>query len=136
MRRVISIMLLAGMSSGAAAEWVKISELYNSTVYADPAASSRSGSLVQMSDMRMDCSECNLVLSFGDRRYTSQTRRAEYDCKEERIRTIYAISSGYPDSGNMNESKTVVSTRATSDWRPLLPGTADEMLWKVACGKW
>jgi hypothetical protein len=135
MRNSILVILLAGLSTGAAAEWVKVGEFNNSALFADPAGVSRAGSVVQMSDLKIDCLDCSSIQLLGSTRYTSQTRRAEYDCKEERVRTISAVSTAYPEAGNMTENKSIDSMQGTSDWQPLSSGSIEETLWKIACGK-
>jgi hypothetical protein len=55
----------------------------------------------------------------------------EYDCKEERLRTIY-----YSDhSGNMARGKSVYSDDDPTKWSPVPRATVQEDLWEIACGK-
>jgi hypothetical protein len=88
-----------------------------------------------MWDTRLVCVDCNNIQAFGSTRFVSQTRHAEYDCKEERVRNIYAIGSAYPNLGNNLEEKTVDSVSGPSEWQPVSAGSVEETLWKVACGK-
>jgi hypothetical protein len=131
MSKVFWILLLAGVSSGAAAEWVEIYRGGDETLVADPTTSARTGDKVQMWDMGVICIDCANVQTFGSKRYASRTRQAEYDCKEERMRNLYA--TGY--AGNADDNRKADFASGPSEWRPVARGTADEALWKFACGK-
>ena len=56
----------------------------------------------------------------------------EFDCKEERKRNIYQTYH----AENMRQGR-IVNTMEIPDkiWVPIAPGTLNEALWKVACGK-
>jgi hypothetical protein len=131
MRKIVLMLMLAVVSNGATAEWVEIYRGGDETLVADPTTSARTGDKVQMWDMGVICVDCDNVQTFGSKRYSSRTRHAEYDCKEERMRTVYA--TGY--AGNADESRKADFASGPTEWLPVARGTAEEALWKFACGK-
>ena len=129
MRKAILIMLLAGVSSNAAAEWVEVGSSEKTTVYVDPATIRRAGNLVKMWNL-IDLKTATLTA--GSKPYTSQMTQAEFDCKEEQWRRLYFSWH----SGNMTRGEIVYSDSNPGTWEPVPPGSATEVLWKFACGKW
>ena len=80
MRKFIVLMLLAMVSTGATADWVKIgslSSLGGYDVHVDPATISKVGNLVRMWDI-MDFKTLQVA---GSSRYLSIKRQLEYGCK-------------------------------------------------------
>jgi hypothetical protein len=80
MRKTIFLMLLAVVSSSAAAEWVEVSKSETVTVYADPATIRKAGDMVKMwtlSDYKTP-----------DDVHRSRVYQHEYDCKEWQIRLL------------------------------------------------
>jgi hypothetical protein len=129
MHKAILTILLAVVSSSAAAEWVKVGAEYKgATRYADPTTISRSGSKATMWDV-MDYK----TPTEGPRGEVvlSQMNQQEYDCKEEKIRALYFSVH----SKNMGNGLVVFSKRETQEWSPIVPGKAGEAMWELACGK-
>jgi hypothetical protein len=65
-------------------------------------------------------------------RYLSEMKRSEYDCEEETIRLLDFLWY----SGNMKQGEIVVSSsNIKMEARSVIPGSIDETLFKIACGK-
>ncbi len=130
MRKLIVLMLLAMVSSGAAAAWVKIGSVSSSggyDVYVDRTTIRRSGNMVKMRHMF----DYKTVQTVAGERYLSATGQNEYDCKHERSRLLYFTWH----SGNMGKRDVVTTGNRPSEWTPVPPGSVGEVKWKVACGK-
>ena len=127
MRKAILMVLLAGVSSSAAAEWVAVGGGETSTAYAEPATIRRAGNTVKMWSL-LDFEKARVSATHV---YMSVKGQDEYDCKEERSRRLYFSRH----SGNMGEGE-VVYTNADSDrWEPVPPRSVIGALWKLACEK-
>jgi len=131
MSKVIVMLLLAMLSSGAAAEWVKVgntSAKGGVEIYVDPATIRRSGNMVKMWAMYDFKTE---QVDRGER-YLSSKSQDEYDCKGEQWRRIYFTWH----SEKMTRGDVVYSYDGiASNWEPVSPGSVNERIWKLACGK-
>ena len=128
MRNAILMMLMAVVSSSAAAGWINVGGNETYTAYADPATIRNSGNMVKMrnlADFKM------VQASDKGKPFLSQKMQSEYDCKEERTRLRYF--TWY--SGNMSEGEIVLSGLGPSEWEPVTPLSVNAILWKLACGK-
>lgn len=129
MLKAIVMMLLAVVSSSAAAAaWVKVSSDGNGTTYVDSPTIHRAGNRVKM--WSLADFKATQVLPTG-KQYLSTKTRIEYDCKEERVRLLAVFAH----SRNMAKGETVYIASHPGKWGPLAPGTKNENLWKLACGK-
>ena len=128
MRKVILMMLLAVLSSNAAAEWVRIGKNRIGTVYADPTTISRSGNMAKMWDL-LDYGAA--LLTADGKPYLSTRTQYEYDCEEEKSRLLEVSAH----SGNMASGETVHRDANPHGWRPNVPDSGTARLWKLACGK-
>ena len=129
MRKTILIMLLAVVSSSAAADWVYLGGNDTITFYADPTTIRKAGNVVKLWNL-FDLKTAQLV---NGKRYMSTKGQTEYDCKEERTRELYASFH----SGNMARGEIVeLASNMASSWTPVAPRSISEDLWKFACGKW
>lgn len=71
--------------------------------------------------------------SIGDSRMSSKTLTA-YNCKEETSAIIsYVDYSGRNGKGNVIQHFSVQERELK--WTPIVPGTTEETLWNIACGK-
>jgi hypothetical protein len=129
MRKAISLMLLAVVSSGAAAEWVVVGSSENSTttIYADPATIHRKGDMVKMWSLV----DYKTPQGSAPKPYMSMRSQDEYDCKDERARGLSLTRH----AGNMARGKTVFTDSHREKWEPVPPNSVGEGLWKFACGK-
>ena len=130
MRKAILMLLLAVGSSGAAAEWVEVRgpESETFTVYADSATIRKVGTVVKMWSL-YDYKALHVTPVLSP--YMSMTKQYEYDCKEERQRTLFWSSY----SGQMSRGIVVQTDTDPNNWSPVAPGTVGEQLWQLACGK-
>jgi hypothetical protein len=128
MRKVVLTMLLAVVTSGAAAEWVSVKRKETATYYADPATIRNAGNVVKMWELH-DFKTAQVA--DGIKPYMSTKAQSEYDCKREQRRTL-SVSSY---SGNMARGKVMESATDPSEWDPVAPGSIGDLMWKFACGK-
>ena len=125
MRKTILTMLLAVVSSSAAAEWVEVYPYEERWInYVDPATISKAGDIVTM-------------LSLGDRKerpsnkYGSVKFVIEYDCKKKQYRILdTSYHSGNMGGGTENHEKKV-----RPYWKSVRHTGIFEAQWMVACGK-
>lgn len=61
----------------------------------------------------------------------SAKRLQEFDCKDSTLRSV----AGSYYTGNMGSGNVTTSINKVNDWRPVIPETIGETLWKYACGK-
>ena len=130
MHKAILMMLLAIMSSSAMAEWVNVgmSDDGTLTFYTDPSTIRKSGNKVKMWSL-LDYKTTQKI--DDGKTFMSTRQQNEYDCKEERTRSLYIIAH----SGNMARGTVVGRSDDSDKWRPVSPGSGGEDLWKFACGK-
>jgi hypothetical protein len=122
------MMLLAAMSSSAAAKWARVAADETSTAYADSATIRRSGNMARMWSV---FDHKTAVALDNGKQYLSTRAQLEYDCKEERMRGV-AVSF---HSKNMARGELVHSDLDPGSWGPVPPGTVNDALWKIACRK-
>lgn len=127
MRKVILMIVLSAVSSNAAAEWEPA--MYNKgntkITYVDAATIRKAGNKVKMWSL----TDFKTAEYYGQKPYMSQKDQREYDCKEKRMRLLFASIH----IGNMGRGE-VISEANTQNWEPVPPGTIGEALWKIACG--
>lgn len=126
MRKAILMMLLVGVSSSAAAEWVVVDTSKTDVLYTDPATIRKVGNRVTMWSLI----DFKTIQSDQGIRFMSSKTQYEYYCKKERARVLFFSWH----AGNMGGGQIVYSYDEPGKWRPLPPGGATEMLWEVACG--
>ena len=127
MKRLLMGLMLLMTATAARAEWTIAGGNDNYIAYADRATIRRNGNLVKMWNL-LDYKTVQTVAGWS---YLTQSAQQEYDCKEEKKR-ILAFTWF---DGKMGSGKVVVSDSDTNRWTPNLPGSVDEALWKIACGK-
>lgn len=130
MKKTISVLLLTVLSTGAWAEWVKVSESAEGTIiyYADPATMRKAGDKVQLTTLT-DYGEPQVVSK--TMQFQSVRMQDEFNCADQTGRhlSLSALSE------NMAAGKVVGSEKSPAAWRPIPANTADEDMWKFACGK-
>ena len=127
MHKVILMMLLAGVSSSAMAEWVSVGSNENTMIYVDQATVKRTGNMATMWHL----TDFNSAQKDMGEKYLSTKDQNEYDCKEMRWRRRAASQH----SKNMGGGKVVYSDTYTTRWKPVPPDSGVEILWKFACIK-
>ena len=129
MTRLLLIILLLLNSIPAYAEWVKVGEddSYSYTAYIDPDTIRHKGNLVTMWRL-FDHTTIQIV---AGKSFLSSKAQTEYDCAKEQSRIL--VVYGY--SGQMGSSTLVGYDTDPTKWRPVMAGSVDQAMWKVACGK-
>jgi len=97
------------------------------TVYIDPETIRRKENLAKMWQLF----DYKTVQTVAGDSLLSMKRFNEYDCTEERTRTLgYTWFSGHMGSGNV-----VYSTTEVQQWEPVVSRSINHTLWKAACSK-
>jgi hypothetical protein len=135
MRNAILVMLLAVVSCDELAgplrwpKWVAVGESVDSWVYADVNSIRKKGDMVKIWDLqdykRAIVSDRLLVLSLRE--------QLEFDCKEERVRTLFKSVFGM----SMAEGKELKSEGdgTSGAWSPVSPLPIQRGLLRFACKK-
>lgn len=125
---ILVAVLCLSIGGPAYAKWVPLGDNNKMTVYADPDTIRRKGNLVKIWVL-MDYKTAQT--SAAGKSYLSSKGQSEFDCAEERRRTLaYRFFSGHMGKGN------VVFTNSDEDkWEPVEPGSVGQIMWKLACGK-
>lgn len=127
MRKAI-LLLLAVVSSSAAAEWVKVGESDAYSYYIDPATIRKNGNITKLWSL-FDYLAADKLPDGSS--YLSLKKQSEYDCKEEKYRMLATSAH----SKNMGGGVVVFYHTDPLQWRPVSPSSVDEILWEIACGK-
>jgi len=130
MKKIALALVLAAVSGAAMAEWVAISENDETRLYADPTTIRRSGSIVKMWTL-YDLKSPQKNPNKGDAPFLSVKTQKEFDCKEERHRSLYFSHH----SGKMGTGKVVFTNENPINWSPVPPGSIVGTVWEFACGK-
>ena len=127
-RQLLGLMLLM-TATAASAEWTRVGSNDDFIQYVDRATIRRDGNLVKMWGLKTFKAVQPGTDGYP---YLSTKVQSEYDCKEEKSR-ILAFSHF---SGQMGNGKVGLFDNDIGEkWSPISPGSADESLWKIACGK-
>ena len=130
MKKLLIAALLALLSTSALAEWTKVGGNDTKTTYADLSTIRKSGDRIKMWDL-MDLKVVQIFKGDG-KRFLSSVTFTEYDCKEETQRPL--TFNWY--SKNMGAGEMVYSSgNVHAEFEPITPGSIDNTLFKVACGK-
>ena len=128
MRRAILMMLLAVVSTGAAADWVLVSggAADDISAYADPATIRKMDSRIIMWTLI----DYKTAQKTDGKTFMSVRSQNEYDCQEEQSRISYANVH----LKNMAGGEIISTSIKPREWEPNEPGSVGEALWKIACG--
>lgn len=136
MRKAIVGLVLALVSNSAAAAWVLVGKTESSTLYAE-AFMPREGDVAKMWNL----SDLNASRTFNPPgpTYSSVIRQEEFNCKEERMRTLYLEFN----TKNMGAGDAVFSRQTPTAWTPVGPRPAegrgprptDRLYFEIACAK-
>jgi hypothetical protein len=134
--------------SNALPEWVKIVSQKTYNIFVDPASIRKRGNNLEM----LYIYELQIMDEVAGKPIRSVKAQAEYDCKNEQSRILSAAAY----SGNMGEKitkrmmirdrciegcgggqRTGIVNRISEpgNWKPVTPGSTEELLMKFACGK-
>ena len=111
------------------AQWLAVASATGRVYYTNPKTIRKSDNKVKMWSLI----DYNLVQAVSaDTKFLSQKSQQEYDCKEEKRRTLYFSWH----SENMGKGEIVyIDNKLDNNWSPVPPESTDEILWKFACGK-
>ena len=139
MRNAIVLLLLAVMSTSAAAGWVVAGKTEVSTIYVDRFMPQQ-GDVINM--WNLSDFNASKVFTIGGPTFSSIIRQEEFNCKEERMRTVYLEFN----TRNMGRGD-VIYSRGTPGgtigaWTHVGPGSGDSgarstdrLLFDIACRK-
>ncbi|MBE0627503.1 MAG: hypothetical protein IH606_22110 [Burkholderiales bacterium] len=128
MRKIILMLLLAFVSSGAAAEWVPISRDGRITFYIDPATTIRAGERVRMWNL-FNFETAQAVPGNENAGFLSSMTQQEFDCRDMRYRILYV----HFHAEKMGLGKLVHSQSGNAAWEPVPGDGVLAILWKFAC---
>jgi hypothetical protein len=129
MRKLLLLLMLVFISTSVMAEWTAVKWNHEDgglTLYVDYTTIRKEGDRVRMLSLAdFEVVEKNEVDLFSSR------AQNEYDCKEKEIRQLfYSLYSGSMGKGKMEHSNS-----EHLKWMPVQPGSMEEAMWIVACGK-
>ena len=130
LKRLLLITLLVMSGGPVYAEWVELGHtegVNGFTVYVDLDTIRRKGELVKIWALR----DYKTIRTGAGGLFLSGKDQYEYDCAEEHTRVLAFTEF----SGNMGSGNLVHSNSVEGKWEPVIPGSIDQGLWKIACGK-
>jgi hypothetical protein len=116
------------VSTGATAGWVDVGDTQTVTAYVDTTTVRKAGDLVTMWDLLVYKKAQEIP---SGKTFKSVRAQTEYSCKEKNLRPLTASAH----SETMAQGGTVHAVSEPGQWRAVPPGSLDEVLWNVACGK-
>lgn len=129
MKKLLLTLVLCLLNNIVMAEWSAIATATGRIYYTNPNTIRKSSSKVKMWSL-IDYNSAQHV--YADTKFLSQKSQQEYDCKEERRRTLYFSWH----SENMGKGNVIYTdNKPDNKWSPVPPESTDEILWKFACGK-
>ena len=127
MPKAILMMVLAIVTSSAAADWVMVVSSEDTPAYAAPATIRKVGDKAKM--WTIHDFKAARVDTYG-KSYRSAKIQDEYDCKQALARVLdFSFHSG-----NMGKGEEVYSDHIPDKWYPILPKSLGVRLSKFACG--
>ena len=128
MTRLLLFILLFLNVGLAFADWMSLGESDSgTTVHADPTTIRREGDLVKMGVLF----DFKTVQTKEGVSYSSAKAHMEYDCADQRYEGLVVMY--YP--GNMGNGNVLDRSSGKGKWSRISPGSLDQSLWKLACGK-
>jgi len=125
MKRLLLTLLTALMLTGPAwAEWVLVSQNDSADFYIDPETIRKDGNLVKVWEVQ------NLTQP-SIRGALSRRARSEYDCKQERRKTLSISAHSEPMAGGT----TILDSTPDSGWREIPPGTVAQTIFQIVCAR-
>ena len=122
------MMLMAGLSTTALAEWVRVSGNDKVTAYADLTTVRRKGNIVRLTSL-FDFKVENLQTDGSP--YLSVMRETEFNCKDHVQHMVgYSIYSG-----NMGKGKMLDKGTDPQDWKPVSQSGMAVAMREFACSK-
>jgi hypothetical protein len=128
MRKAILMLILAIVSSSAAAEWLWLGVRESTTTYFDFSTISRANNMAKV--WKLIDYQSSPAQNFT-KPYKSHKEQAEFDCEKRMMRHVALIF--YSD--NMGEGEAVYTENIAGAWTRHQAGSIDDFLLKIACGK-
>jgi hypothetical protein len=129
MRTSLLLLMLFFISTSVMAEWTAMKWNHEDgglTLYVDYTTIRKEGDRVKM----LSLVDFKIIEKDEVDLYSSRAQN-EYDCKEREIRQLFY--SLYSDS--MGKGKMEHANSEHLNWMPIQPGSMEEAMWIVACGK-
>ncbi len=124
MRVKIAVLLSAALAAGpAAARWVEYGDNGKATFYYDDGSVRTHGSTATVDEM--------LNYGFPLRGVLSNRSTKEFDCVQH---TFRYLSGEFYSELNLGGKKISESGGEGENWRPVVEGTQNEELMRIACG--
>ena len=128
MHKTIPMLLIAVMSSSAAAEWSEIGGDNKVTTYIDPPTVHQSGDKATIWTMI----DYRLGKDFKNDKFLSAKVKSEFDCKKKQMRNVYIFMY----SRNMGAGDVLYKGKNLNlKWTPIVPGMVGDGEFRIACGK-
>ncbi len=128
MRKAVLMMLLAVVSSSAAADWLWVGVRESTATYFDFSTISRADNMAKL--WKLIDYETSPAQNFA-KPYKSHKEQAEFDCEKRKMRHVALIFY----SNNMGEGEAVFTENVPGAWTFHPAGSIDNFLLKIACGK-
>lgn len=123
-KHIIILFLLTIRIDAAIAEWTRIVETDTATFYMDISTIRKEGNTVKVWSI-LDFKEKG---DYGD---VSHKSRYEFDCKQERIKTLTLL----PYAGHMAEGQLINYSRSSEEWFDIPPGSNWAIYLEILCKK-
>jgi len=127
MKKLLMTLILALVSTSAIAEWTKVGEDDESTVYTDTSTIRKKGDLIKIWSLY----DFKKAQNMSGKTYLSMETQYEFDCVKGQTRPTYIIY--YADK--MGGGEKGAFSYPPKQWQPVAPKSAGESIWKVACSK-
>jgi len=124
---LIAIAAFNGISTNASAEWTVIEKSNVITSYIDKSSIHKEENVVVVSTL----DDLTMPNKFREGFYHSTTWLEAYDCAKKKHRVI--SSAFYTE--RMGKGEVLASFGPTQNWEEIRPGSASEILLKIACNK-
>ena len=125
MRKLVFLLLLAGLGGNADAAWTLVNQGDEVNAYADPATIRASGNFVSM----LNLMDFHTAIHPANQPFLSRRDEVEYDCEEQRYRDL--VFSVY--SGNMGNGEVLYTEALPGEWARVPLGSVAEIMFKIAC---
>jgi hypothetical protein len=129
MKTSLLLLMLFFISTSVMAEWTAMKWNHEDgglTLYVNYTTIRKEGDRVKM----LSLVDFEIIEKDEVDLYSSRAQN-EYDCKEREIRQLFY--SLYSDS--MGKGKMEHANSEHLNWMPIQPGSMEEVMWTVACGK-
>ena len=126
MHKFILMILLSVVSNSALAEWVKVEDNNEFTIYVDSESRTSNDAKVKLWTL-IDFNAAKII---DGKSYMSFIEQDEFDCKAGVYRSFYLEYR----SRNMGAGEIVFSNALkVRDWEAIVPASFPQKLWNVAC---